>query len=179
MSHAAGQAAHGLHFLALPQGVTSGFQLCFLRLGIAEVTADGHEATFAVVEEVCAIADDLSAEKPDIAPVVRLLGHLRADLLPHERDDEELLVPLVARALGPGATAALSRTHAEIEHQVARLQRLLEELQSEDVQPDDIVELRRLLYGLYGVLRLHNAQEDETAFSLLPAAARPMPAPAR
>jgi heavy metal translocating P-type ATPase len=138
-----------------------------------------HEATFAVVEEVCAIADDLSAEKPDIAPVVRLLGHLRADLLPHERDDEELLVPLVARALGPGATAALSRTHAEIEHQVARLQRLLEELQSEDVQPDDIVELRRLLYGLYGVLRLHNAQEDETAFSLLPSAARPVPTPAR
>jgi hypothetical protein len=30
------------------------------------------------------------------------------------------------------------------------------------------VELCRLLYGLYAVLRLHNAQEDEWAFSLLP-----------
>ena len=32
----------------------------------------------------------------------------------------------------------------------------------------DVLELRRLLYGLYGVLLLHNAQEDEELFSLLP-----------
>jgi hypothetical protein len=51
---------------------------------------------------------------------------------------------------------------------VARLARLLEDISEEGVQPEDVVELRRLLYGLYGVLRLHNAQEDETAFSLLP-----------
>jgi hypothetical protein len=31
-----------------------------------------------------------------------------------------------------------------------------------------VVELRRLLYGLYAVLRLHNAQEDEGAHSLVP-----------
>jgi heavy metal translocating P-type ATPase len=131
-----------------------------------------HQATLAVVEEVCTIADGLSTHDPDIAPVRRLLRRLHAELLPHERADEELLVPLVARALGSDATASLSRTHAEIEDQVRRLQRLLEELQDEEVQADDIVELRRLLYGLYGVLRLHNAQEDETAFSLLPEASR-------
>ena len=37
--------------------------------------------------------------------------------------------------------------------------------------PEDIVELRGLLYGLYAILRLHNAQEEETAFSLMPATA--------
>lgn len=129
---------------------------------------DDHEATLAVVEEVCTIADGLSSQHPDIAPVRRLVRELRTVLLPHERADEELLVPLVARAIGADATASLSRTHAEIEQQVGRLQRLLDELRDEDVQADDIVELRRSLYGLYGVLRLHNAQEDETAFSLLP-----------
>ncbi len=36
------------------------------------------------------------------------------------------------------------------------------------MQPEDVVELRRLLYGLYAVLRLHNAQEEEGAFSLVP-----------
>ena len=66
------------------------------------------------------------------------------------------------------ATAALSRTHAEIEHQVGRLRRLLDDLEDDAVQTEDVVELRRLLYGLYGVLRLHNAQEDEGAFSLIP-----------
>ena len=62
----------------------------------------------------------------------------------------------------------MSRTHPEIEHQVGRLQRLLTDLDNETVQPEDVVELRRLLYGLYAVLRLHNAQEEEGAFSLVP-----------
>ena len=98
-----------------------------------------------------------------------LLDRLESELLPHERADEELLVPLVARALGgTDATAALSRTHAEIEHQVGRLRRLLAGLDDDDVQPEDVIELRRLLYGLYAVLRLHNAQEEEGAFSLVP-----------
>jgi heavy metal translocating P-type ATPase len=138
-----------------------------------------HASTSGVVEEICAIADGLSTQDPDVAPVRRLLERLRAELLPHERADEELLVPLVARTLGPGATAALSRTHAEIEHQVDQLQRLLEELQDEPVEAEDIVELRRLLYGLYGVLHLHNAEEDETAFSLIPDTPEPTAATQR
>jgi hypothetical protein len=44
-------------------------------------------------------------------------------------------------------------------------------LEIETVQPEDVVELRRLLYGLYAVLRLHNAQEEEGAFSLVPGGA--------
>ena len=86
------------------------------------------------------------------------------------RSDEAVLMPLVARALGGSeSTAAMSRTHAEIEHQVSRLRRLLTDLDNDTVQPEDVVELRRILYGLYGVLRLHNAQEEEGAFSLVPA----------
>jgi hypothetical protein len=81
----------------------------------------------------------------------------------------------VARALGgTNATAAISRTHAEIEHQLGRLRRLLTDLDDEAAQPENVVELRRLLYGLYAVLPLHNAQEEEEeeeeegAFSLVP-----------
>jgi hypothetical protein len=36
-----------------------------------------------------------------------------------------------------------------------------------------VVELRRLLYGLYAILRLHNAQEEEGAFSLVPEGLQP------
>ena len=76
---------------------------------------------------------------------------------------------MVDRALGgTDATAALSRTHAEIEHQVSRLKRLLQTLDPNPAEPEDVIELRRLLYGLYAVLRLHNAQEEEGAFSLVP-----------
>jgi len=131
-----------------------------------------HDAMLAVVEQIRAVADRLSTQDSDLTPAHTLCDRLERELLPHERADEALLVPLVDRALGrTDATVALSRTHAEIEHQVGRLRRLLTDLDNDTVQPEDVVELRRLLYGLYAVLRLHNAQEEESAFSLVPAAA--------
>ena len=40
----------------------------------------------------------------------------------------------------------MSRTYAEIEHQVGRLRRLLDGLDPDTTEPEDIIELRRLLY---------------------------------
>src|ERR1035437_2148537 len=129
-----------------------------------------HEAVLPLIENIRSSADGLSTRSCDLAPVRGLLDRLEGELLPHERADEELLLPLLGRALGgTEATAALSRTHAEIEHQVRKLRMLLVGLDRENTQPEDVVELRRLLYGLYAVLRLHNAQEEEGAFSLVPA----------
>lgn len=129
-----------------------------------------HDGVLPVVEEVRAVADALTTHDADLTRARALLTRLETELVPHERADEELLVPLVARALGGSdTTAALSRTHAEIEHQVTRLRRLLADLVDDDVEPEDVVELRGMLYGLYAVLRLHNAQEEEGAFSLVPA----------
>jgi heavy metal translocating P-type ATPase len=132
-----------------------------------------HDAVLPLIEQIRTVADAVSTHDCNIAPVRILQGRLEGELLPHERADEALLVPLVARALGgTEASAALSRTHAEVEHQVSRLRRLLVSLGiDERVAPEDVVELRRLLYGLYAVLRLHNAQEEEGAFSLVPDAA--------
>ncbi len=128
-----------------------------------------HDAVLPLIEKIRSSADGLSTTSRDLTAVRGLLDRLEGELIPHERADEELLIPLVDRALGgTDATAAMSRTHAEIEHQVAKLRRLLIGLDAETTQPEDIVELRRLLYGLYAVLRLHNAQEEEGAFSLVP-----------
>lgn len=137
-----------------------------------------HDAVLAVVEQIRRVADELDGTPGELAAVRTLHRRLLTELVPHERADEAVLVPLVAHALGGvSATAALSRTHAEIEHQVGRIGRLLEHLDGEELSPssrfdegaEDLVELRRLLYGLYAILRLHNAQEEEGAFSLLPA----------
>jgi Hemerythrin HHE cation binding domain/haloacid dehalogenase-like hydrolase len=137
-----------------------------------------HDAVLPLIEKIRSTADALSTRDVKLSPVQALLDRLEGELLPHERADEELLVPLVGRALGgTDATAALSRTHAEIEHQVSRLRRLLGGLDIETALPEDIVELRRLLYGLYAVLRLHNAQEEEGAFSLVPDSAANAQAP--
>jgi len=128
-----------------------------------------HDATLPLIEQIRSVADDLSSDNCDLEPVGLRRARLEGELLPHERADEALLVPLVDRALGgTDATAAMSRTHAEIEHQVSQLRRLLQALDGDPAEPEDAIELRRLLYGLYAVLRLHNAQEEEGAFSLVP-----------
>jgi heavy metal translocating P-type ATPase len=129
-----------------------------------------HDAARPVVEQVRAAADSLDVPPCDLTRVRSLLDRLEATTLPHERAEQEQLFPVLARVMG-GAdpTGTLSRGHAEIEHQVSRLGRLLAEIDGE-AEPEDVVELRRLLYGLYAVLRLHNAEEEELAFTLVPAA---------
>jgi heavy metal translocating P-type ATPase len=128
-----------------------------------------HHAIRPVVEQVRAVADALTARGCDLDPVRKLADRLETDLLPHERAEEAELLPIMPRALGGlDPTGGLSRTHAEIEHQVARLRHILDDLGEAPPEPEDVVDLRRLLYGLYAILRLHNAQEEEGAFSLLP-----------
>ena len=139
-----------------------------------------HDLTLATVERIRTVADDLTSEHFELAPVEALLERLEHQLIPHERADEDLLMPLVDRALGTDATATMRRTHAEIEHQVGRLRRLVADLDGTaastggertgppEISPEDIIELRRMLYGLYAVCRLHNSQEEEGAFALVP-----------
>ncbi len=135
----------------------------------AQRLREGHVVALAAVESIRTVADGLDRRDPDVAPVVALLARLERDLVPHERADEDELMPIVTRALGAPAARGLRRTHAEIEQQVGRLRRLLDDITDAGrVRPEDVTELRRLLYGLYAVCRLHNAQEEEGAFALVP-----------
>jgi hypothetical protein len=60
----------------------------------------------------------------------------------------------------------MSRAHAEIAHQIARLGRLLTDITDNDADQADLADLRGLLYGLEAILRLHTTQEDETYLAL-------------
>ncbi len=137
-------------------------------LHIAQRLRAEHETVRAIVDRLRSVADTLTTSQPDLRSLVSLVDELETALLPHERAEEDELLPIVARALrSRDAIAGLSRTHAEIEHHVRRLRRLLSAAGTEPDE-DDVVEARRLLYGLHAVLELHNAEEDELAFALLP-----------
>ncbi|GLW36031.1 heavy metal translocating P-type ATPase [Actinoplanes regularis] len=126
-----------------------------------------HQEVRPLVEQVRTVADALDEPPYDLGPTRKLLGDLEVRLLAHERAEEAELLPIVARALGGAeATSGLSRTHAEIEHQIGRLRRAADDL-AQEAEAEDVTDVRRLLYGLYAILRLHNAQEEEAAFSLL------------
>jgi len=127
-----------------------------------------HREVRPLVEQVRTVADALNQPPYDLGPARELLDDLEVRLLAHEHAEEAELVPIMARALGGvEATSGLSRTHAEIEHQIGRLRRTVDDL-VEEADPEDVTDVRRLLYGLYAILRLHNAQEEEGAFSLVP-----------
>ncbi|MGZ4137644.1 MAG: hypothetical protein ACXVPX_08745, partial [Actinomycetota bacterium] len=62
--------------------------------------------------------------------------------------------------------------HLEIEHLSRVFVHLLDDLPPEGLDADDLVDLRRVLYGLHAILRLHFAQEEE-AYSWLAAEHEP------
>jgi heavy metal translocating P-type ATPase len=92
---------------------------------------------------------------------------LEDDLLPHEEGEHEELYPAFSPLLGAESVAAMGRAHGEIRHLVRRLGRLVEGIGSAGPDADDVRDLQQTLYGLYAVLRLHFAQEDEGFFALL------------
>jgi hypothetical protein len=89
-------------------------------------------------------------------------------VLPHNKAEEATLYPAVARLIGgDDPTATMSRAHLEISHMVRVLGRHLKELPPEGPGLEDLRDLRRILYGLDAILRLHFTQEDEAYLALI------------
>jgi hypothetical protein len=87
---------------------------------------------------------------------------LQEQLLPHQRQEEADVYPLVANLLGGrDPMAALSRTHREIVHLVNVYRRLIADLPAQGADPAVWSDLRRVLFSLEAILRLHIDQEDE------------------
>lgn len=111
------------------------------------------------------------------AELEQVRSFLADELVPHEEHEDREVFPLLARAAGSDdLTAGLHRTHTEIFHLVRFIDRLVGEIPPEGPGPEDLTDLRRVLYGLDAILRLHMAQEEELYLSL---ADQGSPAPAR
>jgi heavy metal translocating P-type ATPase len=128
-----------------------------------------HIGVRAALDELGRAADALGSEPPVVA-IARVRGvHalLVDEVLPHEQAEDETLYPALARVLGGiDPLAPMSRAHAEIAHLVRRLGRLLDDIDPIDPDEADLSELRRILYGLHAILRLHTLQEEESYLSL-------------
>jgi soluble P-type ATPase len=116
------------------------------------------------------VAGALLQEAIDVAVIVNALRALRVGAVTRRR-------PLVAELLGgDDPTAPMHRAHAEIVRLTRLLGGLLDDLGPAGPEPEDLADLRRVLYGLHAILRLHFAQEEEAYLSLLDEPGR---APAR
>ena len=116
------------------------------------------------------MADGLDRLPPRLALAEAAAVHrfLVERLLPHEEAEDRLLYPLVAELLGgEDPTAPMSRAHAEIAHLTRLLGGVLADLGPDGPEAEDLTDLRRILYGIHAILRLHFAQEEEAYLSLL------------
>ena len=125
-----------------------------------------HGTLLADVDQLKTLADRLDDLSPESlgSSLHAVRDLLQTEILPHERNDEQVLYPAIAAGIrGDDPLAAMSRTHQEIFHLARTFERLLTQLDGDlrGVQPEDIVDIRRTLYALHTVLRLNMAQEDD------------------
>jgi iron-sulfur cluster repair protein YtfE (RIC family) len=128
-----------------------------------------HLAVRADLDRILSVANALPSMKAGqaLAEVHSVHKLLVEEVEPHEQAEEEILYPALERVLGGREpTAPMSRAHVEIAHQIRRLGQLLDDIGGSEPDGDDLDEIRRLLYGLHAILRLHTVQEEESYLSL-------------
>jgi iron-sulfur cluster repair protein YtfE (RIC family) len=93
---------------------------------------------------------------------------LTRQLLPHAQAEEKALYPMVQKAMGAAqATATMSRDHVEVDRLTQELGTLRVHRTQLSITFDQARALRRVLYGLYTLVKLHFAKEEEIYLPLL------------
>ena len=126
---------------------------------------DEHRELIPHIEQILKVADSL----PD-APleqirdgVQQVYEFLAYHLIPHAQAEEAALYPVVQQVLGsPEATRTMSRDHVEVGRYVEELDRL-----RQDLSPRNIKSLQRVLYGVYALVKVHFAKEEEVYLPIL------------
>jgi heavy metal translocating P-type ATPase len=139
-------------------------------LNLGERYQAEHERLLPGVKRIRLIADQLDRFPPSTARNELLTLHrfLATEILPHEEAEESTMYPAVAKLIGGNdPTAPMNRAHLEIAHLVRVLGRHLDDVPPDGPTPEDIRDLRCILYGLDAILRLHFAQEDEAYLALI------------
>jgi heavy metal translocating P-type ATPase len=129
-----------------------------------------HRVLVPQVRRIRRLADRLESLPPSQAILELRESHkfLVEQLLPHDQAEDAIVYPAVAKLIGgDDPTAPMNRAHLEIAHLVNVLGRVLDDLPEEGPSAEDLPELRRVLYGLDAVLKLHFAQEEESYLALL------------
>ena len=135
-----------------------------------------HQEFVPHLQRIRTVADRLETYEPAEAmtELEQIRWFLLERLVQHEEEEEAAVYPVVARLMGgEDPMATMERAHMEIEHLARVFGHLLSDLPLVGPSPDDFADLRRVLYGLHAILRLHFAQEEEAYAWLASEADRP------
>lgn len=131
---------------------------------------DEHKELLPHIEMLRTVADsaDVAAAVSFSAGLDGVYEFLTHHLLPHAQAEEQALYPVVGRVLGaPEATATMSRDHVEVDRLTRELGAIRTQLLGAAVSESQVRALRRILYGLYALVKVHFAKEEEVYLPLL------------
>jgi iron-sulfur cluster repair protein YtfE (RIC family) len=129
-----------------------------------------HEELWPRVEKMRSIAESVGQAESvflrrSLDEVLEFLDH---DLIPHASAEDRALYPAVQRVMGATrATATMSRDHIEVARLLADLHEARDVVPAGELPTALAHELRRILYGLYALLKVHFAKEEEIYLPLL------------
>jgi hemerythrin-like domain-containing protein len=137
---------------------------------------DEHQDLLPHIEVLRIVADSVGE-----LPIVVLREYvdeayqfLAQHLIPHAEAEDRTLYPAVAKIMGaPQATATMVRDHAEIARMTGELAALRLDHTVNALSPKHARSLRRVLYGLYALAKVHFAKEEEIYLSILDAQLTP------
>ncbi len=142
---------------------------------ITQPLRDEHKELLPHVETLKAAADQVEENLSqgawkDIQDAYEFLAY---HLIPHAYAEDRALYPVVQKVMGsPRATATMSRDHVEVGRLTEELKVRLP-LQPGPLSDSQVVGLRRVLYGLYALVQVHFAKEEEIYLPLLDARLTP------
>lgn len=150
---------------------------------VTQPLRDEHKELWPHVEALRATAEaigeaPIEALERSVDEAYDFLAH---HLIPHAQAEERALYPVVQKVMGaPEATATMRRDHIEVARLTEELGVLRPRLAgAAAMTAPQAKALRRVLFGLYALVRVHFAKEEEVYLPLLdarlsPAEAKPM-----
>ena len=126
---------------------------------------DEHKELIPHIEQILEVANSipeasLEQIRTGVAKVYEFLAY---HLIPHAQAEEAALYPTVQKVLGsPEATQTMSRDHVEVGRYVEELGGLQSKLSAREFKS-----LQRVLYGLYALVKVHFAKEEEVYLPIL------------
>jgi iron-sulfur cluster repair protein YtfE (RIC family) len=130
---------------------------------LPQVGHEHHERLLVQIDRIPAIADQLLVSPFDqVRPSIDdLNGFLGRTLLPHVEASERTIYPELERMYqNRHSMTPMRREHEEVRRMVAALASLTDEIESGHRSVGRTVSLRRILFQLYALLKIHLAEEE-------------------
>lgn len=137
---------------------------------------DEHKELLPHIEEIRTVANlvgdaPLSTLRREVDKVVAFLTH---HLIPHAQAEDQVLYPIVGKAIGtPEALATMRFDHVQIGQVTEHLSSLRSQISGASLSSPQTKELREVLYGLYALVKTHFTKEEEIFLPILDAKLTP------